>query len=654
MKEIKLKKIKLSNWRGQNHEVVFNDTKTIIKGKNRIGKSSIMEGFFWCLSGYTNPNYPKNYNLFNNVEELSKDTPMASVTVWLNIGGLEYVLERQTTPNFIRKRGSNEYEKGTSDKFVYLIDNIEVGISNFNDWIKNNICDIDKLTYCLSGNFFAVLCEQDKNSARKVLESMIGVINDDELKGDYTELREKLKFYNIEQIKEQTKNSIKPLVKRLEEIPALIERDTQLLAEYETNDFNAIESEISTAKNEIENIDNAILGNAKSFEPIIKLRDDLLKKIHDKKVIYNNTKTDYENKYRGLINIVRGKISDLDYQNAEITKENRKNENIYIQAQKSLESAKNELLRLSDIRQILLEERDKVKSMFFDESTATCPYCGQTLPENEIIKAEEEFTLNRDKKLRVIVAKGQQCKAEIEAVNKNIEELSKVIENGVQTKPLIDGNGLQEKLKSIEQSFIPFEQTHEAISMLHEIDNLQKSIPSIPQNNNSELSERKKELINKLELLNRQYGLKIKAESIKEGITTLNNEKFEIGAKIAELEGILTQIDNYIQERANITSNRINSKMQNVRIEMFSRLKNGNLNPDCVIVNKYGIRYSTINNSNKIKMQIELQELFCKHFNIQLPCWIDEAAIFDSYNIPSLDYQHILLYASDNNILIVE
>lgn len=654
MKEVKLKKIKLSNWRGQNHEVLFNDTKTVIKGKNRIGKSSIMEAFFWCLSGYTNPNYPKNYNLFDNSEELTKDTPTAAVTVWLTIDGLEYELERQTTPNFIRKRGSNEYEKGASDKFVYMIDKIEVGISNFNDWIKINICDVDKLTYCLSGNFFAVLCEEDKNSARKVLESIIGIISDNELKGDYTELQEKLKHYNIEQVKEQTKNSIKPLAKRLEEIPALIERDTQLLAEYEAIDFDAIENEINSCKKYIEDVDNQMLGLAKAIEPIIKQRDDVLTAINEKKVNYNNCKITYENEKKSAINYYKYEIDNLKQKNAQITRENARYVELYQNTQKLLKTAKNTLNSLTEKRELLLAERDAVKSLIFDESTAICPYCHQNLKNEELDKAKQQFEEYKLNKLKNIVSRGQECKNEIEIIKNKIEEYEKIINAGVENKPLLENQELEDKLKTAEEDFIPFEKTKEASILQIEIDNLRNAIPNIPQNDAGSLSEYKKEYINKLELLNRQLGLKIKAESLREGITTLNNEKFEIGAKIAELEGILTQIDNYVQERANITSDRINSKMNGVRIEMFSRLKNGNLTPDCVIVNKYGIKYATVNNSDKIKMQIELQELFCKHFNIQLPCWIDEAAIFDSSNIPALNYQHILLYASDNNILTIE
>lgn len=654
MKEIKLKKIKLSNWRGQNHEVSFNDTKTIIKGRNRIGKSSIMEGFFWCLSGYTNPNYPKNYNLFNNEEELTKDTPTASVTVWLNINGLDYVLERQTTPNFTRKRGSNEYEKGLSDKFVYLIDNIEVGISNFNNWVKNNICDIDKLTFALNGNFFAVLCEEDKNSARKVLESIVGIITDNDMKGEYTELRKKLEHYTIEQVKEQTKNSIKPLQKRLEEIPALIERYTELLSEYEINDFNAIESDINSTKEEIKKIDESMLDIAKAFEPVAKQRDEIIKKINEKVYAYNNAKIDYENAYKREKNSIKEEIADLDRINDRIRRENEQNEVIYNQAQKSLKTAENTLKIYIEKRNELLEERDAVKTAVYDDTQAICPLCHQALPENEIEKAKAEFEQKKIIHLKEIVSKGLACKNDIEALNHRISECNKTINAGIEKKPLIDGQELQNKLQALENAFIPYEKTTEAVAKQNEIDNLKNMLPDISHEDNGELLQYKETLIDKLEQLNRQYGLKFKAESIREGITSLNNEKSEIGAKIAELEGILVQVDNYVQERANITSDRINSKLSNIRIEMYNRLKNGNLTPDCVILNKDGVKYATVNNSDKIKMQIELQQLFCKHFDIQLPCWIDEAAIFDSSNIPTLDYQYILLYASDDNILTID
>ena len=93
-KKITLKKLVLSNWRGQNREVSFRDI-TRISGKNESGKTAIMRAFYFCLTGLTEPYLPKNSNLYNEHEEISENTPWASVEATLEIDGLEYVIERK-------------------------------------------------------------------------------------------------------------------------------------------------------------------------------------------------------------------------------------------------------------------------------------------------------------------------------------------------------------------------------------------------------------------------------------------------------------------------------------------------------------------------------------------------------------------------------
>ena len=94
MKEITLKKLVLSNWRGQNREVSFGDI-TKVSGKNESGKTALMRAFYFCLTGFTEPYLPKNSNLYNEHEEISENTPWASVEATLEIDGFEYVLCRK-------------------------------------------------------------------------------------------------------------------------------------------------------------------------------------------------------------------------------------------------------------------------------------------------------------------------------------------------------------------------------------------------------------------------------------------------------------------------------------------------------------------------------------------------------------------------------
>ena len=95
----------------------FNGTSNEIKGANGVGKSSLQNAWNWLLTGYCEPNQPKNHELFDNKAEITNETPIASVKAVIAIGDLEYTLEKTAQAKFTRKRGSGEYVKDTSDLY---------------------------------------------------------------------------------------------------------------------------------------------------------------------------------------------------------------------------------------------------------------------------------------------------------------------------------------------------------------------------------------------------------------------------------------------------------------------------------------------------------------------------------------------------------
>ena len=652
-KRIIIKSIQLSNWRGQNHKVEFNEGKTLIKGRNGVGKSSLLEAFLWVLSGYTSPIQPKNHNLYDNKEELSKDTPFASVVVTLNIDSNDYTIERKASPNFVRKRGSDTYEKSNSDKYLYYIDNIEVSVANFNDWISANICDVNNLVYCLSGEFFSTLCENDKNNARRVLETLIGEIKESDFKGDYTLLNEKLKSLNIDQIVEQTKNTIKPLARRMEDIPSIVESKEKTLADYRSIDFDTLLKEIESKKETINDIDNAILGKAESIKPILGERDKIFEIINSKTLSLNERRNTYESKQKAIISEIKAKIEGVKRENSIIAYNNEKAKADYDVNVALLNSNKRALDETNKVRERLLKERDEVKARVFSGDDK-CAYCGQELPSDMLDKARERFNAKKKEELDSIVARGKAAKESIDSIVKRIGELEEIIVKGWVEEPLKSADEYEKELRDAQSKYIPYENTKEYEVLKGEIEDLKKSLPEIPQNDNEALTNTKRAIIGELEDLNRKYGLKTKADELEREIVALREEKRNLGVEIAKLEGFLMNIQEWLQERANIVSNRINDKLTNCKIVMYSAQKDGSLKPDCVIVDNNNVKYATLNNSNRIKTNIELQQLFCNFYGIEMPCWVDEAAIFSSSNLPIISGQHILLYASDDNYLVVE
>lgn len=653
MKEIKLKRLVLSNWKSLNLDVTFSEKDTRISGRNGIGKSSLQSAWNWLLSSYTNATSPKNHELFDNRVELSHETPIASVKAWIAIDGIEYTIEKTAQAKFTRRRGTNEYVKENSDTYKILLDEIEISSTQFGEWLDHNICDTDMLVYCLDGSFFSVLAEEDKKKARKILKKIVGEIKETDYTGDYSCLMNDFaKGYTIEQIEERTKNQIKPIKERMSKIPTLIEDKERLLSEYEKTDYTAIEKQVTETRQDIQKIDDQILGNGESIKPILGQRDAIFDLINSKTLKLNERRNAYVNAFNAVRNEIKGKINSVEQINTSIKSRNYEKQIQYNNWCREIDDAEKRIVYLKGYLDVLRKRKEDLKKQGFNNDT--CPYCQQDLPMEMLEKAKAKFNQQKQEDLAYIVAQGKQTKAEIESLEKRIAEIKPLAEVGITYEKEIDYEELELSLASHEANFKPFETTDEYESLAKEIEELNASLPELPKNDNDELTGAKNALLNRLESLNQQLGGKSKATQIKAEIDTLKCELRDLGNDVAKLEGVIAKCKEYVQERADIISSRVNDKLTSCTIQMWEQQKNGEMVGSCIITDNDGVKFSTLNHSKRLKLQIELQRLFNAHNDIIMPIWVDESGCFDSYSLPKYDNTQMMhMFASDESFLTI-
>ena len=300
---------------------------------------------------------------------------------------------------------------------------------------------------------------------------------------------------------------------------------------------------------------------------------------------------------------------------------------------------------------MLVKRRDEVKGRVFNEEK--CPYCGNILSEYDLDKKRKAFNDNKESVLNGIVTEGKIVKSKIDEVSKEISDLSEIISIGCQLESYKDKEELVKKYEELKASQKSFEETDTYRKIDEEINELKNRMPEI-KNDTSELSSIKERLMSELQSLNREYGKKAVKDGFEREIELLKIEKRNLGSEIVRLEGLIDTIKEYEEERARIISDKINNKLDDCRIVMYSRQKDGTLKPDCVVESKEGVKYATLNNSARIRICLSLQRMFCKHFDINLPIFVDEASVFDSEHLPTFESQTIYLLASDDKTLKVE
>lgn len=661
MKDIKLKKIVLSNWKGQSKEVEFFN-KTLIEGKNGSGKTSIANAWYWLLTTYTDANSNPNNELFDNTKELSKDTPKAVVTAHIEIDGTTYILSKSAEAKFTRERGGDVYVKAKSDVYVYKLDNIEISANDFKEWVSNNICDYNYIKYCVNGQFFLTMCEEDKMKSRKILEGLIGEIQIDNIETKYPNIYDKLNTFSIDNIIEATKNEIKPIEERLITIPKLIEQKENLISSFQQYDFESIKNRVQELKNKLIDLNSNIEINENKQKDIELGIKKFYKELGEINSLIEKEKYDYTIKQNSALSDLNSIKVNLELKKTSVTNEKESLKREISLLKSRIEVGEKNIVNLNNRLVELRNQKNKLKEKEF-ERTGCCPTCGQPFSEEYFDKEEQMFNINKANELEKIINTGKntrlQYDSEVDAVEKLKIELSKT-EEKLQIANVSDIevdneiNKIYKQSNEIRNNQVKWEDTDRCKELNTLYEKKKNEKPFVPEEiskSNKELKETKESIINEMNTLSEKIGLEKQIKVINDQIIELNTEKQNLGIKIAKLEGIIKECKDYIEEKANIIGSKVNDKLIDCKIQMWNRQKDGNIIPDCIVLNQKGVKYSTMNNADRIKTTLSIQKMFCDHFGISLPIFVDEYSIFDSENAPIYYDNLIALRASDDVIL---
>lgn len=636
---IKLKSIKLQNWSSKSCKVDFGGMRNKIMGTNEVGKTTIIAAWRWLLTSRVDAVHPANYEIFDRRFPLTPDTPVAVVEAVIEIDGYEYVLTRKAQAHFVKG------VKAPSDKYTTLIDNIEYTATQFNEWLSANICPTENLPFVLDGIFFATLCEEDKKKGRKVLESIVGEITQADFKGDYSIILPMLERLPIEKVLEKASADKKDLEDRVKKIPIEIETKESVLASW--GDTSAMESEAEDLKVKIAELDEKINGAVDN--KAIEERNRIFAEINSKELSLLECRNTHNAQQNALTSEIKGQISEakkynenVEYQNGLLREERARKDRM-------LQNILKQVAGLRVMREELIKKRDEIKTRQFTETK--CAYCGQELPFDALEEMRIKFVEQNSAEFNAVVTQGKSVAAQIAECNEQIAQLEESLSMPLLLHTPKDISELEKLLKDAEASVIPFENTGEYEAMMREINDLKASLPEVKSEDTSAFIREKHDVMLKLEELLKKIGSKDMYNALQAEIDSLREELRIVGIKVAEKEGEIAKCKEWIEERANIVSNRINDKLQGCSIQMFSIQKNGEQTPDCVILDKNGVKYGKTNTAETLLINIALQKLFMAHYNVELPIFVDECSRFAPSNVPNIQGQHVLIFATDDKCL---
>jgi DNA repair exonuclease SbcCD ATPase subunit len=641
MKQVKIKKLILHNFKGiKDFETVFNGT-TKIFGDNATGKTTLVDAFTWLLFGKDSTGRKdfsiKTFDANNQpIHKLDHE-----VVCEFDVDGEDMILKRVYREKWVTRRGSSEPELQGHETLFYWND-VPMQAGEFQKKVDQVISE-DTFKMLTSPFYFNTLKWQDR---RSILTTIAGDVSDQDIASgnlEFSALIENMGNKTLDEFKKELAAKKKKLKDELKQIPARIDEVTRNTPE--AKDWAWIEDEIKTVEKNIAIIDEQLQDSSKIFDDFYKKKQERQQKIH----VIKSKISDIEHEGRlKFNNQVKEKNESIENAKSEIQRINRKIET----GAKEIKDLQERIKTYQDEQNRLRQEWGKVNEEEFpgfgDEGNFKCPTCQQDLPTETIESKKAEIKVNfnaeKERKLADISAQGVGYKIKIENTQKDIGQLQSVdYESQIKAHEAVIKEWQEKHLESV-QALISGNVDYERLKK--ELEEFEKEPveEEAPKVDNSGLKEKKTALNSTLDGLKKNLNSKSQIETADKRKKQLLDEERKYSQQLAELEQSEFTIQEFTKAKVDLLEAKINSLFEGVRFRMFDTQLNGGLIECCDTIID-GVPWLDANNAAKINAGIEIINVLSKHYEQVAPIWIDNAESITK--ITDSEAQKIELYVSE-------
>lgn len=638
----KIKSITIQNFKGCRDKYYdFDGKNTTISGENASGKTTILDAFWWLLFNKDSMGNEKfairplddSGNRIDNVE--------IKVTAVLEVEGKEKEFSKIQKQKWVKRRGSDVTELQGNEN-LYEIDGYPRSEKDY----KTEIADIvgeDIFKMLTNPAYFPSLKWKEQ---RDILMRFVGEFSDYEI---------------------ASRNSDFSLIMdELSKAPST----TDILAKYQKmlKEWKGKQSEIPVRIDELEksktDIDVAELELGK------KAVLELIKSNKEKQENASAQYSEYQKMSDGILQL-KFKISDMErVANEENSKLRRGIElkisegKLLLQKEKSdlsdmemrISKTKSSIETLAETIDSYREEYKRSHNLVFNENSLVCSYCGQEYPSDKKEQLKAEFEEKKSKELKRITDMGNKTKEMFDREKEVLAELEKELPKHKESiETLLKSISLLEEELSKIPSSIDISQTDEYKKIERDI--LEKEKSMLEMNNSDDLRNalvlEEKELNEKLISFEREIAKASQNAEIDERISELQSEQREVAQKVMSAEGMIYKVEQFIRYKMDCVSEEINKRFDGVNFKLFENQINGGLKETCELTVN-GVPYGSLNAGHRIVAGLQIIKALQELYQICMPVFVDNAETVNTFNIPNMDCQMILLKVSDEKEIKVE
>lgn len=571
--QIKIKTLKLENFKGiKNLTIDFKDI-TNISGDNAVGKTTIFDAYSWLLWDKDSLNrkdfaikpYDKNGDEVHNLESIVEGDFVFDDT--------DLTLKKIYKEVWTKKRGSTQAEF-TGHTTDYYINAVPVKKKEYTERIVSVISE-DNFNLLSNPLYFNQIL--DKNKRREVILGLIEEVKPEDIIAKNKDLEDlDLETYTVDELRKIAKDSAKKINKDIESIPARIdELDKSKIHDI---DFDALEFRKRSTLPAIKEIDEKLADASKMAEGMTEITEKI--------TALQKEKSELSEKYQN-------KCLEVKLKNKKILQEKEHDKLVIEEAKKNIE-------KLKDLVEKAREEWQEVHKEQY-QGDFKCPTCGQDLLPDQIEKTMANFNKKKSEKLTSIEEKAKDLKIKIEECEKiAIYVVKEYKEEDLPIEPI--------RLEEIDK----------------ELDEAKAKLSDFSLDNKKDLLEKKDSLNADLEEINKKLSLQGQNEKIDERIKELEKQEKELAKAYEEQQRIIYLCEEYTKAYVNLVSDKINDSFDLVKFKLFENQINGGITETCEATFK-GVPYSDLNNAAKINAGLDVINSLSDKLDLKVPIFIDNA-----------------------------
>lgn len=634
MNDVKLKKIVLKNYMNADYgEWDFFD-KTQICGKNAVGKTTLMHAYFDVLTGkLANGNAPSN---ICPLDGEGKEIPVKEIerTVTLEISGEEREISKITR----RKYRKNVF---VGNETTYKLDGIPAKATEVTEFI-NQIAPLDAVSMCSNAAVFFGALKKSTADARKHLEALSGFdlvafCNSNE---EYSRAYEMLKGKPVEDVIKVMKKKLKIENNEIDRLNVELDYERRSLDRMDKSNLEELESEKSALKiqlNGMENLKRNLDEGVDRYTYLLGQANDV--KARMGKIEDEQTASDR----KSILDI--GEQTKLLEQVLDETQEK-------IYAKKSEVSTNENLIKMNNALLVDINKKvDEIRRKTFSNSEM-CPVCGQKIPETMLNEKKKLFEEEKEREI-------SKHKKNIEMANWTINEAQKITTKHVEEieRLSVEQKNNEERLSSLREKLsnlynsTTFSETEEYTLLKVKLKEIEEQADEI--SNTGELREQVKDEINSLKI-----RLSKKEEEIKGVIRSVENGEeriAELSEQVRAKAQIATDIEKniFLLQEFSIAKNKaiedlVNSKFEFINLKMSEETLDGTIR-ETLRIQVDGVDYfGGLNHGDRILAEIYLLKGLQDMNGIRLPIWVDDTESLDSWRVPDIGRQMVMIRRTDD------